>query len=100
MVVQVNVCCATLSSFDFRLGVANGKIRDPPKRRDPCLKIRDRDLKVLKNSEPETLYKENLARDFILRRSVRMFALLNSIAWLLIVELFERFVRRRFLLLH
>ena len=51
------------------LGVANGKIRDSPRRRDPCLKIRDRDLKVLTKSEPETLTEENRARDFILRKS-------------------------------
>ena len=50
-------------------GVANGKIRDSPRRRDPCLKIRDRDLKVLTKSEPETLHQENRARDFILRKS-------------------------------
>ena len=51
------------------LGVANGKIRDSPRRRDPCLKIRDRDLKVLTKSDPETLYLENRTRDFILRKS-------------------------------
>ena len=45
------------------LGVANGKIRDSPRRRDPCLKIRDRDLKALTKSELETLYQENRARD-------------------------------------
>ena len=50
-------------------GVANGKTRDSPRRRDPCLKIRDRDLKVLTKSEPETLYEVNRARDFILRKS-------------------------------
>ena len=49
------------------LGVANGKIRDSPRRRDPCLKIRARDLNALTKSEPETLYQENRARDFILR---------------------------------
>ena len=38
-------------------------------RRDPCLKIRDRDLKALTKSDPETLYQENRARDFILRKS-------------------------------
>ena len=36
---------------------------------NPCLKIRDRDLKVLTKSERETLYEENRARDFILRKS-------------------------------
>ncbi len=36
-------------------GVANGKIRDSPRRRDPCFKIRDRDLNDLRKSEPETL---------------------------------------------
>ena len=41
--------------------VANGKIRDSPRRRDPCLKIRDRDLKALTESDPETLYQENRA---------------------------------------
>ena len=40
-------------------GVANGKTRDSPRRRDPCLKIRDRDLKVLTKSEPETSSCEN-----------------------------------------
>ena len=43
-------------------GVANGKIRDSPRRRDPCLKIRDRDLKALTKSEPETSFCENLSR--------------------------------------
>ena len=43
-------------SFQWQVGVANGKIRDSPRRRDPCLKIRD--LKVLTKSEPETLYEE------------------------------------------
>ena len=38
-------------------------------RRDPCLKIRDRDLKALTKSEPETLYQENRAQDFTLRKS-------------------------------
>ena len=51
------------------LGVANDKIQDSPRRRDPCLKIRDRDLKALTKSEPETLYQENRAPDFILRKS-------------------------------
>ena len=51
--------------------MANGKIRDSPIRRDPCLKIRDRDLKVLTKSEPETLYEENRARDFILQKYSR-----------------------------
>ena len=37
------------------LGVTNGKIRDSPRRRDSCLKIRDRDLGLLTTSEPETL---------------------------------------------
>ena len=36
------------------LGVENGKIRDSPRRRDPCLKIRDRDFKALTKSEPKT----------------------------------------------
>ena len=44
------------------LGVANGKIRDSPRHRDPCLKIRDRDLKALTKSEPETSLCENLSR--------------------------------------
>ena len=38
-------------------------------RRDPCLKIQDRDLKALTKSETETLYQENRARDFILQKS-------------------------------
>ena len=51
--------------------VANGKIRDFPRRQDPCLKIRDRALKVLtkseprlctKKTEPETSFCENLGR--------------------------------------
>ena len=50
-------------------GVANGKIRDSPRCRDPHLKIRDRDLKALTKSEPESLCQENRARDFILRKS-------------------------------
>ena len=50
-------------------GVANGKTLDSPRRRDPCLKIQDRDLKVLTKSEPETLNEVNRARDFILRKS-------------------------------
>ena len=44
------------------VGVANGKIRDSPRRRDPCLKIRDRDLKVLRKSEPETLYEKKISQ--------------------------------------
>ena len=51
------------------LGVANGKIQDSPRRRDPCLKIRVRDLKALTKSEPKTLYQENRARDFSLRKT-------------------------------
>ena len=51
------------------VGVANGKIRDSPRRRDPYLKIRDRDLKALTKSEPESLCQENRARDFIFRKS-------------------------------
>ena len=51
------------------LGVANGKIQDSPRGRDPCLKIRDRDMQALTKSEPETLYQDNRARDFILRKS-------------------------------
>ena len=46
------------------LRVANGKIRDSPRRRDPCLKIRDRDLKLLTKSQPETLYEEIRAPDW------------------------------------
>jgi len=45
------------------LGVANGKIRDLPRRRDRCLKIRDRDLHDFGKSEPETQCRENRARD-------------------------------------
>ena len=36
-------------------GVVNGKIRDSPRRRDPCLKIRARDFNDFRKSEPETL---------------------------------------------
>ena len=43
--------------------MANGKIRDP------CLKLRERDLNVLTKSYLEALYEENRARDFILRKS-------------------------------
>ena len=43
--------------------MANGKIRDLPRRRDRCLKIRDRDLHDFRKSEPETLCRENRARD-------------------------------------
>ena len=57
------------NTYSPHLGVANGKIRDSPRRRDPCLKIREQDLKALTKSEPETLYQENRARDFILRKS-------------------------------
>ena len=35
-------------------GVANGKIRALPRRRDPSLKIRARDLNLFAKSEPET----------------------------------------------
>ena len=42
--------------------MANGKIRDSPRRRDPCLKIRDRDVKVLTKSEPETSFCQNSSR--------------------------------------
>ena len=34
-------------------GVANGKIRSLPRRRDPSLKIRARDLNLFVKSEPE-----------------------------------------------
>ena len=57
------------------LGVANGKIRDP------CLKIRDRDLQALTKSEPKTLYQENRARDFILRKSEPVPKTVSSGTW-------------------
>ena len=63
------------------LGVANGKIRDSPSRRDPCLKIQDRDLKALTKSEPETLYQENRARDFILQKSEPVSKTVRSQTW-------------------
>ena len=62
-------CCWSTVSCYLTLGVANGKIRDSPRRRDPCLKIQDRDLKASTKSDPETLYQENQAQDFILRKS-------------------------------
>ena len=37
-----------------KIGVANGKIRALPRRRDPSLKIRARDLNLFVKSEPET----------------------------------------------
>ena len=43
-----------LSPRRANVGVANGKIRDSPRRRDPYLKIRDQDLEALTKSEPET----------------------------------------------
>ena len=49
------------------LGVVNGKIRDSPRRRDPCLKIRARDFNDFRKSEPETQCREIRARDFINR---------------------------------
>jgi len=39
--------------------VVNGKIRDLPRRRDRCLKIRDRDLNDFGKSELETLIMQN-----------------------------------------
>ena len=42
---------------------------ETPRHCDPCLKIRDRDLKVLTKFEPETQYEEDRARKFILRKS-------------------------------
>ena len=47
------------------VGVVNGKIRDSPRRRDPCLKIRARDFNHFRKSEPETQCREIRARDFI-----------------------------------
>ena len=63
------------------LGVANGKIRDSPRRRDPCLKIWDRDLKAWTKSEPESLCQENRARDFILRKSEPVSKTVGSETW-------------------
>ena len=36
---------------------------ETPRRRDRCLKIRDRDLNDFEKSEPETQCRENRARD-------------------------------------
>ena len=47
--------------------MVNGKIRDSPRRRDPCLKIRARDFNDFRKSEPETQCREIRARDFINR---------------------------------
>ena len=47
------------------VGVVNGKIRDSPRRRDPCLKIRARDFNHFRKSEPETQCREIRSRDFI-----------------------------------
>ena len=44
-------------------GVVNGKFRDSPRRRDPCLKIRA--FNDFRKSEPETQCREIRARDFI-----------------------------------
>ena len=60
-----NVCNRRLVSFPAKVemaGVANGKIRDSPRSRDPSLKIRDRDLNVIAKSEPETSFCENPSR--------------------------------------
>ena len=42
-----------LNRLSIHVGVVNGKIRALPRRRDPSLKIRARDL-ALQKSEPET----------------------------------------------
>ena len=63
------------------VGVANGKIRDSPRRRDPYLKIRDQDLKALTKSEPKSLCQENRARDFILRKSAPVSKTVGSETW-------------------
>ena len=63
------------------LGVANGKIRDSPRRRHPCLKIWDWGLKAWTKSEPESLCQENQARDFILRKSEPVSKTVGSETW-------------------
>ena len=54
-----NICLITdkieqYENKESMLGVANGKIRALPRRRDPSLKIRARDLNLFVKSEPET----------------------------------------------
>ena len=49
-----------------QLGVANGKIRDSPRRRDPCLKIRDRDSRIFENPSPRPCAEKIRARDLII----------------------------------
>ena len=46
--------------------MVNPRLAETPR---PLFENPRRDLKVLTKSEPETLYEENLARDFILRKS-------------------------------
>ena len=52
-------------------GVANGKVQDSPRRRDPCLKSETETLPILDNpsprlcagkTEPETLLRKNPCR--------------------------------------
>ena len=64
-------------------GVANGKIRDSPRRRDPCLKIRDRDSVGGKLS-PRLHFAK-----------IRTYVCSAQFTCVLVVELFERFVRSR-----
>ena len=52
--------------IDTLSGVANGKIRDWPRRRDPCLKIRDRDYKIFENPSPRPCAEKIRARDLII----------------------------------
>ena len=52
--------------FTTGLGVANGKVRDSPRRRDPCLKIRDRDQTIFENPSPRLCAETNRARDLII----------------------------------
>ena len=54
--IVLGASCLAFTGPTLKSGMANGKIRDSPRRRDLCLKIRDRDLKVLTKSEPETLW--------------------------------------------
>ena len=78
--------------------MANGKIRDSPRRRDPCLKIWDRDLKVLTKSELDSVRRKPSPRLHFAK--IRAYVCSAQFTCVLNVEHFERFVRRLFLLFH
>ena len=54
VVAKEQGCWQTMPFNKPQIGVANGKIRALPRRRDPSLKIRARDLNLFVKSEPET----------------------------------------------